>query len=82
MRNASVFPMIVALTLGGCKATPPGGPERSVMVAAKHHVLVGNKSERDPLPDTAETVASGKEAFTLLGRMSRAGRTKHWSSLR
>ena len=64
MRNASVLPMMVALTLAGCKATPPFGPERSVMVAAKHHLLVGNMSERDPLPATAETIASGKEAFT------------------
>lgn len=56
--------MIATLTLTGCKATAPGAPERSVMVAAKHHILVGNKSERDPLPDTRETIAEGKAAFT------------------
>jgi mono/diheme cytochrome c family protein len=64
MRNSSVLPMIAVLTLAGCKATPPSDAERSVIVAAKHHVLVGNKSERDPLPDSPETVAGGKEAFT------------------
>jgi len=34
------------------------------MVFAKHHILVGNKKQKNPLPDTAETRADGKEAFT------------------
>jgi mono/diheme cytochrome c family protein len=31
---------------------------------AKHHFLIGNKKEKDPLPDNADTRADGKEAFS------------------
>jgi len=51
------------LVLGGCKADPPSALETRVVVAAKHSFLIRNKNERNPLPDTAETVAAGKEAF-------------------
>ena len=51
------------VALGGCKADPPGAMETRVVVAAKHSLFVHNKSEKNPLPDTPETVAAGKEAF-------------------
>ena len=55
----------IALTaLTGCKADPPGKLETKVVIAAKHHLFVGNKSQKNPLPDTSETRADGKEAFT------------------
>jgi mono/diheme cytochrome c family protein len=50
--------------LSGCKATPPGKTETAVMSFAKHHVLIGNKKEKNPLPDNADTLADGKEAFS------------------
>lgn len=34
------------------------------MSFAKHHFLIGNKKERNPLPQTAETLSDGKEAFS------------------
>jgi cytochrome c553 len=52
------------LALGGCKAEPPSGIETHIIVAAKHHLFIRNKTERNPLPDTAETTAAGKEAFS------------------
>jgi cytochrome c553 len=55
--------LLPALLLSGCKVGPPGAIERSVVTAAKHHVTVGNKSEKNPLPFTAENLAAGKEAF-------------------
>jgi mono/diheme cytochrome c family protein len=55
---------MAAATLAGCKANPPGKVETSVVVFAKHHVLIGNKSQKCPLPDTPETRADGKEAFS------------------
>jgi len=55
---------LLAAGLAGCKATPPGRFETKTMVFAKHHILVGNKKQKNPLPDTAETRADGKEAFT------------------
>src|ERR1700759_3113085 len=52
------------ILLRGIRATPPSGIESRVIWATKHHVLVGNKSERDPLAANAETLADGKEAFS------------------
>ena len=52
------------LALTGCKATPPSAFETSVVTYAKLHLLVGNKSEKNPQPATAATIAEGKEAFT------------------
>lgn len=52
------------LALPGCKATPPSSFETWFMMAAKHRVFVGNKSEKNPFPATPETIADGKEAFS------------------
>src|ERR1700749_2663301 len=52
------------ILLRGMRATAPGGIESRVMRAAKHHVLVGNTSQRNPLAASAETLADGKEAFS------------------
>lgn len=35
-----------------------------MMISAKHSFLVGGKSQKNPLPATAETIADGKEAFS------------------
>lgn len=56
--------LIVLAELSGCKATPPGKLETNVATFAKHHVLIGNKKEKNPLPDTPDTRADGKEAFS------------------
>ena len=56
--------LAVLLALTGCKATPPSAFETSVVTYAKLHLLVGNRSEKNPQPATAATIAEGKEAFT------------------
>jgi mono/diheme cytochrome c family protein len=62
--TAAAFGAAVALlSLTGCKADPPSALETHVIVAAKHHFFIGNKKEKNPVPDTSESVASGKEAF-------------------
>lgn len=64
MRRALAVTAAVLLTgLAGCKATPPGKFETGTMTFIKHHVTIGNKKERNPLPDNADTLADGKEAF-------------------
>lgn len=62
----SLAASLVALTvmLTGCKAGPPGTFETKTMTFAKHHILVGNKSQRNPLPSTSATWTDGKEAFS------------------
>lgn len=54
----------VMILLRGMRATPPGSIESRAIWAAKHHLLVGNTSERNPLTANAETLADGKEAFS------------------
>ncbi len=56
--------VLVSVGLAGCKATPPGKYESRVMASAKHHLLVGNKKQKNPLADNLQTRADGKEAFT------------------
>jgi mono/diheme cytochrome c family protein len=65
MRNFVITITAIALTaLVGCKADPPGRLETKVITSAKHHIFVGNEKEKNPLPDTPETRADGKEAFS------------------
>jgi mono/diheme cytochrome c family protein len=49
--------------VAGCKADPPGALETHTITAMKHSLFVQNKHEKNPLPDTAETLKEGKEAF-------------------
>lgn len=51
------------LLLAGCKVSAPNRVERSTVRAVKHHITVGYKSQKNPIPFTAETLADGKEAF-------------------
>ncbi|WP_446742653.1 c-type cytochrome [Silvibacterium acidisoli] len=55
---------LVLVGLTGCKADRPGGLETAVITSAKHHIFIGNKDEKNPLPDTAQTRTDGKEAFS------------------
>jgi mono/diheme cytochrome c family protein len=48
----------------GCKANPPSGIETHIVTSAKHHLFVGNKKQKNPLPATPDTLADGKEAFS------------------
>lgn len=55
---------ICAAGITGCKATPPGRVETKVVAFAKHHVFVGNKKQKNPLPYTPQNWQDGKEAFS------------------
>ncbi|HEX3437052.1 MAG TPA: c-type cytochrome [Pseudacidobacterium sp.] len=52
------------LGVTGCKADPPGRLEAEIVTSAKHHVFIGNWNQKNPLPDNAQTIADGKEAFS------------------
>jgi mono/diheme cytochrome c family protein len=55
---------IVSVGMVGCKATPPSKLETKTVTFAKHHIFVGNKKQKNPLPATPENWADGKEAFS------------------
>jgi mono/diheme cytochrome c family protein len=63
-RMIIVAPTFALLALAGCKADPPGKWEKSIVLSAKHHIFIGNKGEKNPLPATSKTIADGKEAFS------------------
>lgn len=64
MRRVLLVTTTFALAvLAGCKATPPGKLETRTMTFIKHRITIGNRTEKNPLPDTRDTVADGKEAF-------------------
>lgn len=52
------------LPIAGCKANSPGKFETRMMTSAKHGFLVGNRSEKNPLTVSAQTIADGKDAFS------------------
>ena len=65
MRHLLVFTTaLLSVWLAGCKANPPGKVETKTMTFTKHHLLVGNKGQKNPLPSNANTWADGKEAFS------------------
>jgi mono/diheme cytochrome c family protein len=65
MRSSIPLGLFVAcVLLTGCKANPPGALETRIVSGAKHHVFVRNKSQKNPLASTADTIAAGKEAFS------------------
>lgn len=63
-RLLTVIAAITLSGLAGCKANPPGKLETKTITFAEHHFFIGNKHQKNPLPDTTETRADGKEAFS------------------
>jgi mono/diheme cytochrome c family protein len=56
--------VLLLIGLAGCRATPPGRFETNTINYAKHHVFVADKKVKNPLPDTPENRADGKDAFS------------------
>jgi cytochrome c553 len=63
LRDALIVASFVG-TLIGCKANRPGKIETKTVTFAKHHFLIGNKNQKNPLAPDAATWADGKEAFS------------------
>jgi mono/diheme cytochrome c family protein len=61
-KTAAVAALLTALA--ACKATPPSNLEAGVITFAKHRLTIGNKNQKNPLPDTPEVRQDGKEAFS------------------
>lgn len=70
-----VVPAVLGFVLGlalvplliikhGISSTPPGRFETRIIWGAKHHMLVRNRSQQNPLAVTPTTIADGKEAFS------------------
>jgi mono/diheme cytochrome c family protein len=55
---------LILAGVAGCRATPPGAFETKTVTYAKHHLFIRNRNEKNPLPDNAQTLSDGKEAFS------------------
>ena len=70
MQSSLSFTTLVALVtltpcaLAGCKAKPSGKFESRMMWGIKHHLTVGDRKLKNPLPLNLETVEEGRQAFS------------------
>jgi len=63
-KHGKIAALLALAALGaGCKATPPGKWETSLMTKIKHKVSVGGKNEKNLLADTRENIAYGLDNF-------------------
>ncbi len=54
----------MALTaLIGCKVSPPGRAEATIVQWTKHTVTVGGAHDTNPVPSSADSIEAGKQAF-------------------
>jgi mono/diheme cytochrome c family protein len=60
---SSILLAATALLVCGCRVKSTSSVEEKIVVAAKHRITVGNKSQKNPLPYDQETLEAGKEAF-------------------
>ena len=58
-----VSALFFSVGLSGCRSTPPGKFETKSVQWAKHHITVGGKRDRNPLPPTAENIHAGRQIF-------------------
>jgi mono/diheme cytochrome c family protein len=53
------------MVLAGCKVSPPGRRETAAIQWTKHHVTVGGRKVKNPLPNDAGAVQEGRQAFSF-----------------
>ena len=63
MRSALAVGLLCG-ALAGCEAAPPSRPETAVATWVKHRITVGGRGDANPLPDTPEVAARGREDFS------------------
>lgn len=57
-----LLPLLIMLR--GIRATPPGSFETRIIWGVKHHMLVGGKSQKNPLSVSPASIADGRDAFS------------------
>jgi len=59
----AVLGCTTSLVLAGCKVTPPGRAETAIVQWTKHTLTVGGSRDKNPVPNTADKIEAGKQAF-------------------
>jgi mono/diheme cytochrome c family protein len=64
--GGALFAFMAGLLLlaRGAAVKPAGRLETFVVTTAKHRLLVGNKSEKNPVPENSQNVVKGKQTFS------------------
>lgn len=60
----AALPLTAVFLVGGCNARKPGSWETGLITSAEHHVFVGSKKVKNPLPATTENITLGKQTFS------------------
>lgn len=55
---------LLSTSVSGCRAKQPSAAESKVAIWTKHHITVGGKHDRNPVPTTVENIADGQQAFS------------------
>src|SRR5437868_7573537 len=65
IRTLAYFMLCAALLLAiaGCKVSAPGSTETKIAQTIKKDITVGGKDDKNPTPDTPDTVKEGMEHF-------------------
>src|SRR5215470_17766537 len=58
-----ILVLLAASIFGGCKVSEPSGTESKVMKAVKQKLMVGGKSDVNPVAATADNLKEGQEHF-------------------
>jgi mono/diheme cytochrome c family protein len=59
-----IAPLLIAILLTGCRARAPGKTETAAVNWTKHHLTVGGRNDKNPVPAIPENIADGKQTFT------------------
>jgi mono/diheme cytochrome c family protein len=59
-----IAPLLIAILLTGCRAKVPGKTETAAVNWTKHHLTVGGRNDKNPVPAIPENIADGKQIFT------------------
>jgi cytochrome c553 len=59
-----VAALCAAVSFDGCKARTPLGLETRTMTVVKHYVLIGHRSQKNPIGASPQSIADGKDAFS------------------
>jgi mono/diheme cytochrome c family protein len=64
--GGALFALVAVLLLlaRGAAANPPSELETFIITTAKHRLLVGNRSGKNPVPANAKTILQGKQTFS------------------
>jgi S-disulfanyl-L-cysteine oxidoreductase SoxD len=61
--EASLVPAVLLFLVTGCKVSTPTPLEKRLIYDTKRNITIGDKTVRNPLPLTASSLSSGREAF-------------------